>query len=69
MSVGLVKSDFRGGLLDTTLIHEMWAKQAPSVETQLEREQEEVHNQTHSHRHTHNFMTHVNTYDVTCMQV
>ncbi len=28
-SVGLVKSDFRGSLLDTTLIDVMWAKQAP----------------------------------------
>ena len=28
-SVGLVKSDFRGILLDTTLIDVMWAKQAP----------------------------------------
>jgi hypothetical protein len=35
-SVGLVKSDFRGRLLDNTLIDVMWAKQAPS--TQLERE-------------------------------
>jgi hypothetical protein len=28
-SVGLVKRDFRGRLLDTTLIDVMWAKQAP----------------------------------------
>ena len=28
-SVGLVKSDWRGSLLDTTLIAVMWAKQAP----------------------------------------
>ncbi len=28
-SVGFVKSDFRGRLLDTTLIDVMWAKQAP----------------------------------------
>ena len=28
-SVGLVKSDLRGRLLDTTLINVMWAKQAP----------------------------------------
>ena len=28
-SVGLVKSDFRGRLLDTTLIDVMWAKQVP----------------------------------------
>ena len=28
-SVGLVKSDLRGNLLDTTLINVMWAKQAP----------------------------------------
>jgi hypothetical protein len=28
-SVGLVKSEFRGSLLDTTLIDVMWAKQAP----------------------------------------
>jgi hypothetical protein len=28
-SVGLVKSDFRGSLLDTTLIDVMWSKQAP----------------------------------------
>jgi hypothetical protein len=28
-SVGLVKSDLRGSLLDTTLIDVMWAKQAP----------------------------------------
>ena len=28
-SVGLVKSDFRGRLLDRTLIDVMWAKQAP----------------------------------------
>ena len=28
-SVGVVKSDFRGRLLDTTLIDVMWAKQAP----------------------------------------
>ena len=28
-SVGLVKGDLRGSLLDTTLIDEMWAKQAP----------------------------------------
>ena len=28
-SVGLVKSDLRGRLLDTTLIDVMWAKQAP----------------------------------------
>jgi hypothetical protein len=28
-SVGLVKSDSRGRLLDTTLIDVMWAKQAP----------------------------------------
>ena len=28
-SVGLVKSDWRGRLLDTTLIDVMWAKQAP----------------------------------------
>jgi hypothetical protein len=27
--VGLVKSDFRGSLLDTTLIDVMWTKQAP----------------------------------------
>ena len=27
--VGLVKSDFRGRLLDTTLIDVMWDKQAP----------------------------------------
>ena len=35
-SVGLVKSDLWGRLLDTTLIDVMWAKQA--TETQLERE-------------------------------
>jgi hypothetical protein len=29
ISVGLVKSDFRGSLLDSTLIDVMWAKQAP----------------------------------------
>ena len=29
ISVGLVKSDWRGSLLDTTLIDVMWAKQAP----------------------------------------
>jgi hypothetical protein len=29
MSVGLVKSDFRGSLLDTTLIDVTWSKQAP----------------------------------------
>ena len=28
-SVGFVKSDLRGRLLDTTLIDVMWAKQAP----------------------------------------
>ena len=28
-SVGFVKSDFRGSLLDTTLIDVMWSKQAP----------------------------------------
>ena len=28
-SVGLVKSDLRGNLLDTTLIDVMWTKQAP----------------------------------------
>jgi hypothetical protein len=28
-SVGLVKSDWRGRILDTTLIDVMWAKQAP----------------------------------------
>ena len=28
-SVGLVKSDLRGSLLDTTLIDVMWAKQEP----------------------------------------
>ena len=28
-SVGLVKSDLRGRLLDSTLIDVMWAKQAP----------------------------------------
>jgi hypothetical protein len=28
-SVGLVKSDFRGSLLDRTLIDVMWAKQVP----------------------------------------
>jgi len=28
-SVGLVKNDLRGRLLDTTLIDVMWAKQAP----------------------------------------
>ncbi len=28
-SVGIVKSDFRGGLLDTTLIDVMWSKQVP----------------------------------------
>ena len=28
-SVGLVKSDLRGSLLDTTLIDVMWAKQVP----------------------------------------
>ena len=28
-SVGLVKSDLRGSLLDTTLIDVMWAKQSP----------------------------------------
>jgi len=28
-SVGLVKSDWRGNLLDTTLIDVLWAKQAP----------------------------------------
>ncbi len=28
-SVGLVKSDLRGSLLDTTLIHVMWVKQVP----------------------------------------
>jgi hypothetical protein len=28
-SVGLVKSDLRGRLLDTTLIDVMWAKQSP----------------------------------------
>ena len=28
-SVGLVKSDFRGRLLDNTLIDVMWAKQTP----------------------------------------
>ena len=28
-SVGLVKSDLRGRLLDNTLIDGMWAKQAP----------------------------------------
>ena len=41
-SVGLVKSDWRGSLLDTTLIDVMWVKQAP--QNQLEREQEEVNN-------------------------
>jgi hypothetical protein len=39
-SVGLVKSDLRGSLLDTTLIDVMWGTQGP--QNQLEREQEEV---------------------------
>jgi hypothetical protein len=38
-SVGLVKSDLWGNLLDTTLIDVMWAKQTPS--TQLEGDQQE----------------------------
>jgi hypothetical protein len=28
-SVGLVQSDLRGGLMDSTLIDVLWAKQAP----------------------------------------
>jgi hypothetical protein len=32
-SVGLVKSDLRGSLLDTTLIDVMWAKPAPKIST------------------------------------
>ena len=47
ISVGLVKSDLRGRLLDNTLIDVMWAKQAP--QTQLESEQEEVHNHPDIH--------------------
>ena len=56
-SVGLVKSDLRGSLLDTTLIDVMWAKQAP--QNQLEREQEEVNN--HQDIHTiYNILAHGN---------
>ena len=55
ISVGLVKSDLRDSLLDTTLIDVMWAKQAP--QNQLEREQEEVNN--HQDIHTiYNILTH-----------
>ncbi len=50
-SVGLVKSDLRGRLLDSTLIDVMWAKQAPW--TQLEREQLEWHTHTHTHTRTY----------------
>ena len=50
-SVGLVKGDLRGGLLDTTLIDVMWSKQSP--ETQLEREGESP-------------LTHTNIQSVTC---
>ena len=46
-SVGLVKSDLWGSLLDTTLIDVMWVKQAP--QNQLEREQEEVNNHQDIH--------------------
>ena len=34
-SVGLVKSDLWGSLLDTTLIDVMWAKQVPGPELNL----------------------------------
>ena len=34
-TVGLVKSDFQGNLLDTTLIDVMWVKQAPGPELNL----------------------------------
>jgi hypothetical protein len=51
--VGLVKSDLRGSLLDTTLIDVMWVKQAPW--TQLEGDQQEWHTHTHSRRHTHTY--------------
>ena len=56
-SVGLVKSDLRGSLLDTTLIDVMWVKQAP--QNQLEREKEEVNN--HQDIHTiYNILAHGN---------
>jgi hypothetical protein len=55
-SVGLVKSDLWGSLLDTTLIDVMWAEQAPW--NQLEREQEEVHN----HQDIHTICWHTTIY-------
>ena len=58
-SVGLVKSDLRGRLLDSTLIDVMWAKQAPW--TQLEREKLEWHTHTLTRTYTHLPLCHWHT--------
>ena len=75
-SVGLVKSDLRCSLLETTLIDVMWAKQAPY--NQLERELEEVFNHQDIHTiywhtaiyvtDTHQYLSleHTNIYSASC---
>ena len=59
-SVGLVKSDLWGRLLDNTLIDVMWAKQAPK--TQLESEQGEVPDIHTLYLHTTIYVTNTHQY-------
>jgi hypothetical protein len=49
-SVGLVKSDLRGRLLDNTLIDVMWSKQYPELNLK-----ENNWNDTHTHTHTETY--------------
>ena len=47
-SVGLVKSDLWGSLLDTTLIDVMWVKQVPGPELNLKKiNRNDTHTLTH----------------------
>ena len=52
--VGLVQTDLRGSLLDTTMIDLMWAKQAPEIIFQ-EMNKEDTNT---PHTHTHYLLTH-----------
>jgi hypothetical protein len=52
--MGLVQTDLRGSLLDTTMIDLMWAKQVPDIIFQ-EMNKEDTHT---PHTHTHYQLTH-----------
>jgi hypothetical protein len=69
-SVGFVKSDLRGSLLDTTLIDVMWSKQAPSKLNLKRSKGKATTTLTHANPYIHTLslvsLAHANIQSVAC---